>query len=58
MEELTLDEMKSFYPAADQGALDCLSVESSVNSRKHIGGTARAVVLEHIGLIKEIRAKT
>lgn len=57
MEELTIEEMKVFYPDADQEALDCLTLEYSVNSRKHIGGTARAAVLEHIRLIKELRAK-
>jgi len=58
MEELTLAELRKFYPAADEAALSCLTVESSVNSRDHIGGTARHAVLEHIQAVKDIRAKT
>ena len=58
MEELTLEELKGFYPEADEEALARLKVEASVNSRNHLGGTAKAAVLEHIRTIREIRAKT
>ena len=57
MDTLTLDELKKFYPQADDEALARLGLEYSVNSRKHIGGTSKNAVLEHIATIKEIRAK-
>jgi argininosuccinate lyase len=56
MEELTLDELREFFPAADQEAITRLSVESSVNSRDHIGGTAIKAVLEHIRAVRQMRA--
>ncbi|MBI5189178.1 MAG: argininosuccinate lyase [Nitrospirae bacterium] len=58
MEELTLEELQGVYPGADEEGLRRLTVESSVNSRNHIGGTARAAVMEHIQLVKELRKKT
>ena len=58
MEGLTLGELKTFYPQADEDALACLKVESSVGSRNHIGGTAKEAVLGHIHFVKDIRAKT
>jgi argininosuccinate lyase len=58
MDELTLDELRTFYPDADEEGLKRLSVESSVSSRNHIGGTAREAVLEHIRVVRELRAKT
>ena len=58
MEDLTLAELKSLYPNAGPEALECLKPEYSVNSRDHIGGTAKKAVLEHINHVREIRAKT
>ncbi|HEX9860623.1 MAG TPA: argininosuccinate lyase, partial [Nitrospirota bacterium] len=58
MEELTLDELKGFYPDADEDGLRCLKVENSVAARNHIGGTAKDAVLERIRNVKDIRAKT
>jgi argininosuccinate lyase len=58
MEGLTLPELRQFYPEAGEDALHFLKVETSVNSRDHVGGTAREAVLRHISSVKEIRAKT
>jgi argininosuccinate lyase len=58
MDSLTLEELKGFYPGADASALERLKVESSVDARDHIGGTARRAVLERITLLKELRSKT
>ena len=50
LESLTREELENFHPALDSGALTVLSLEGSVASRNHIGGTApqqvRAAVLE------------
>ena len=58
MDSLTLEELKEYYKGADGSALGRLSVESSVNARDHVGGTARRAVLERILLLKELRSKT
>jgi argininosuccinate lyase len=42
--ELTVDELKEAAPEASEEALEVLSVESSVNSRKVYGGTGRSDV--------------
>ncbi len=38
--ELTLDELQRICPAIDGDVFDCLTLESSVNARRHAGGTA------------------
>ncbi len=58
MEDLTLEELRNFYPEADGTGLERLKVESSVASRNHLGGTAKEAVLEHIRVVREIRSKT
>jgi len=58
MDDITLDELKGFHSSIDQDVIACLKVESSVDSRKLTGGTARSVVLEHIRAIKDLRART
>jgi argininosuccinate lyase len=44
LSDLTLDEFKSFSPLIDGSVFDALTLEGSVNSRNHIGGTAPAQV--------------
>jgi len=58
MEDLTLDELKEYYPGADDEALARLKVERSVEMRNHIGGTAKAAVLEHIKAVRETRTRS
>jgi argininosuccinate lyase len=57
MEDLKLEELKELYPKAGPEALDCLKVGYSVDSRNHIGGTAKKAVIDHIAHVREIRAK-
>jgi argininosuccinate lyase len=57
MEELTLAELKEFYPEADGSALDALKVENSVAARRHAGGTAKEAVIGRIRLVRETRAR-
>jgi argininosuccinate lyase len=42
--ELSLDELRRFSPAIDADALDVLTLEGSVRSRDHAGGTAPSQV--------------
>ncbi len=42
--ELPLDELRRFSPAIDADALDVLTLEGSVRSRDHVGGTAPSQV--------------
>ena len=44
LSDLTLDELQTFSPAIDQGVFDVLTLEGSVASRDHVGGTAPAQV--------------
>ncbi len=58
MDEVTLAELKEFYPGADESALSALKVENSVAARNHTGGTAREAVLGRINSVRELRAGT
>ena len=58
MEELTLAELKEFYPEADGSALEALKVENSVEARRHVGGTAKEAVIGRIRSVRETRART
>ena len=40
LEDLSLDELRGFEPSIDQDVFDVLTLEGSVSSRSHIGGTA------------------
>ena len=40
LSELTLQELKAFSDAIEQDVFEVLTLEGSVNSRNHIGGTA------------------
>lgn len=44
LSELTLSELQQFSKAIDEDVFGVLSLEGSVNARKHIGGTAPAQV--------------
>jgi argininosuccinate lyase len=58
MEDLTIAELKEFYPEADGSALEALKVENSVAARRHIGGTAKEAVIGRIHSVRETRART
>ena len=58
MEDLTLAELKEFYPEADSSALEALKVENSVAARRHTGGTAKEAVIGRIRSVREMRART
>jgi len=53
LEELTLSELKQFSEAFEKDLLTLMNVESSVNSRNVIGGTATERVKEEIQRIKK-----
>jgi argininosuccinate lyase len=44
LDELSLDELKSFSPVIEGDVFDVLTVEGSVAARDHVGGTAPAQV--------------
>ena len=48
LEELTLDEFKSFCDTFDQTVYRAISVQQSVNSRNIIGGTSQSAVEQAI----------
>jgi argininosuccinate lyase len=48
LEDLSLDEMRAIEPGITAEAMAVLSVESSVNSRTSLGGTAPARVREAV----------
>lgn len=54
LSELTLQELQSYSDAIDETVFDVLTLEGSVNSRNHIGGTAPVQVR---AAIKTARAK-
>ncbi len=41
LHELTLEEMRRFFPSIDEGVFDVLLLDSAVNRRTSTGGTAR-----------------
>jgi argininosuccinate lyase len=45
---LTLDELQKFSPSIDEDIFSVLTLEGSINSRNHIGGTASIQVSEAI----------
>ena len=48
LENLTLKEYRKFYNGFTDDIKKKIKLEDAVNSRKHIGGTATAAVLERI----------
>ncbi|MHB1514885.1 MAG: argininosuccinate lyase [Acidiferrobacteraceae bacterium] len=53
--DFTLDELRKFSPLIDQDVFDVLTVDGSVNSRRHFGGTAPDAVREAIRRAHERR---
>jgi argininosuccinate lyase len=54
LEELTLNELRRFSPAIEADALEQVTVEHSINSRRATGGTAQKTVQQ---AIKKARAE-
>lgn len=48
LSELSLDELQQFGDMIEESVYDCLTLEGSVNSRSHIGGTAPSSVSEQL----------
>jgi len=46
--DMSLDTLKSFSDVIDQGVYEVLSLEGSVNSRDHVGGTAPSQVKQAV----------
>lgn len=55
--ELTLEDYKKYYGEFSSDIRDVIKLENAVNSRKHIGGTATAAVLERIKEIEKSSGK-
>ncbi|MHB1942623.1 MAG: argininosuccinate lyase [Acidiferrobacteraceae bacterium] len=55
--DFTLEEFRKFSPLIDQDVFEVLTVDGSVNSRRHFGGTAPDAVREAIRRAHERRAK-
>lgn len=55
--ELTLNDYQKFYSGFSADIHDTIKLERAVNSRKHIGGTATAAVLERIKEIEKNSGK-
>jgi argininosuccinate lyase len=48
LSDLSLEELQQFGEMIEQSVYDCLTLEGSVNSRNHIGGTAPESVTEQL----------
>jgi len=53
LSDLTLDELQKFGSMIEEDVYDCLTLEGSVNSRSHIGGTAPASVAQQLKSARE-----
>ncbi|MBW2039680.1 MAG: argininosuccinate lyase [Deltaproteobacteria bacterium] len=53
LEDLSLDELRSFSPAIGEDIFDYIRIEGSVDHRQSIGGTARQRVAEQIKRAQE-----
>ncbi len=53
LDELSLEELKSFWPAIEEDVFDILSVKGSLNSRCSFGGTAPTCVTKAIKEAKD-----
>jgi len=55
LEDLPLDELRSFAPGVDIGAevLSAISLEGSIAARNHVGGTAPAQVATQVAWWRE-----
>ncbi len=57
LDQLSLDELRQFTPLVDEDVYNALTVEGSVASRNHVGGTAPEQVLIQISEWKDRLAK-
>jgi argininosuccinate lyase len=57
LSEMSIEELKTFSTKIDNDVFDVLTLEGSVSSRKHIGGTAPEQVRAAIKLAREQLAK-
>jgi argininosuccinate lyase len=55
--DLSLAELQKFSPLVGEDVFDCLTLEGSVASRNHIGGTAPAQVQRAIAAARAKLAK-
>lgn len=55
--DFTLEELQEFSPAISQDVFDVLTVEGSVNARRHIGGTAPEAVRQALQRARSRRSK-
>lgn len=55
IEELTLEEFKSFSPVIESDIYDFITLEASVDSRRATGGTAREAVAREIARARQER---
>jgi argininosuccinate lyase len=53
LDDLTLDEFRSFSPTIGEDVFDYIRIESSVDHRQSIGGTARKMVAQQIKKAKK-----
>ena len=53
LSELTLEELQQFSDRIDKDVFDVLTLEGSVESRNHVGGTAPAQVRKAISLARK-----
>jgi argininosuccinate lyase len=56
IEELTLDEFRSFSPAIEEDIFAHITLEASVDARRATGGTAREAVAREIARARQERA--
>ena len=52
--DLSIQDLKSIHAGFDESVFDVLTIEASVASRKHIGGTAPETVTAEIARIKKL----
>lgn len=57
LDQLTLEELRQFTPLVDEDVYNALTVEGSVASRNHVGGTAPEQVLIQVSEWKDRLAK-
>jgi len=57
LDQLSLDELRQFTPLVDEDVYNALTVEGSVASRNHVGGTAPEQVLIQVSEWKDRLAK-
>jgi argininosuccinate lyase len=53
LSELKIEELREFSPRIDADVYGFLTLEATVNSKSHIGGTARVRVNDALALARE-----